>query len=979
MENRIQPVAKRQTALALSLGLLLVTLLALLLMWQQSPPELAQALDPLCTVDVQTQPSATCGMSLGVELASGTPDCVVGPPAKCTFAVDQPFILTINTAPSPLDLIAGFAAEVLFGNAPELGPCDNIRDDDGDRYVNDGCVAVGDPEVGRFCDNATDDEDDQLGVEGHQKDGLVNDGCPQVGAISEFDQCAGNIDDDGDGFVNDGCPQVGTTAETGDQCANDTEDDSSIPFLDGFINDGCPAVGDPEINQCGNATNDDPADDPFVNDGCPVVGVTEAGACDGIDDDDNDGAPNDGCPAVGPAEVGSWCADDFDDDQDGFVNDGCPLAGLPETACAGIVDDDSDGRINDGCPMKGGLAYARAASCADEVQVARKDESGLALCNSFDTIVFGGAAFSVLSSFSSPLPHLDVPANSTTTTLVKMSFTCNIPGSHLLVLTADPDSTEGAIYSTTSGATLLVKTVEVQLDLNFDLLLESHQVADTLTVHCGEPSPPTPTPTPPPTLTATPVVTVGPTSTPGPSPTPTATSPAGPTATPTEAPSEEPDVALTMTDSADPVESEGKITYTLQVRNLGLQAAENVEVTDILPAGATFLGPALGCSHVAGVVTCTVPSLGGYDGRPGGLDEETIFIQIAAPEVTADFERIVNEAWVSASNEPPENGGNNNDVEETIVLGQGPDLTVEKIVSPSFLDVGGTVDYTVTVRNVGPVAAEGVELQDTLPPLSEATFVSASEGCAEASGVVTCALGSLPPDGQISIQLQLSVPDVTQDLLLRNEARVSAANERFWDTGNNLAVVHTSVVAPPPELTLEKSGPASILRARTFTYTLTLTNQGGGDAIDVLLTDTLPAAIVLGDPLFEGADCVLSAGPVLTCDIPLVAAHGGQAIITVSVRAPNVTAEDVEVRNDVDAVDPDEGLALNDSVVTLVSACVDLTDDGFVAFGDILALLSVSNLISTDPNFDPIYDLVGDGVISFRDFLLLQSHLGDVC
>ena len=64
MENRIQPVAKRQTALAWSLVLLLVTLLALLLMWQQSPPELAQASDPLCTVDVQTQPNAKCGMSL---------------------------------------------------------------------------------------------------------------------------------------------------------------------------------------------------------------------------------------------------------------------------------------------------------------------------------------------------------------------------------------------------------------------------------------------------------------------------------------------------------------------------------------------------------------------------------------------------------------------------------------------------------------------------------------------------------------------------------------------------------------------------------------------------------------------------------------------------------------------------------------------------------------------------------------------------
>ena len=92
-----------------------------------------------------------------------------------------------------------------------------------------------------------------------------------------------------------------------------------------------------------------------------------------------------------------------------------------------------------------------------------------------------------------------------------------------------------------------------------------------------------------------------------------------------------------------------------------------------------------------------------------------------------------------------------------------------------------------------------------------------------------------------------------------------------------------------------------------------------------------------------------------------------------------MTEADLEVLNDASAVDPDEGLAPSDSAVTLIQACVDLTDDGFVAFGDVLALLAVSGQISTDPNFDPKYNLVADGAISFRDFLLLQSHLGDVC
>src|SRR5581483_3273704 len=48
------------------------------------------------------------------------------------------------------------------------------------------------------CANAVDDDGD----------GFVNDGCPAVGVPELPIQCADAIDDDGDGAVNDGCPPV---------------------------------------------------------------------------------------------------------------------------------------------------------------------------------------------------------------------------------------------------------------------------------------------------------------------------------------------------------------------------------------------------------------------------------------------------------------------------------------------------------------------------------------------------------------------------------------------------------------------------------------------------------------------------------------------------------------------------------------------------------------------------------------------------
>src|SRR5438094_290196 len=53
------------------------------------------------------------------------------------------------------------------------GQCANNTDDDFDGFVNDGCPAMGAPEVGPQCQNNTDDDGD----------GVVNDGCPAVGDV----------------------------------------------------------------------------------------------------------------------------------------------------------------------------------------------------------------------------------------------------------------------------------------------------------------------------------------------------------------------------------------------------------------------------------------------------------------------------------------------------------------------------------------------------------------------------------------------------------------------------------------------------------------------------------------------------------------------------------------------------------------------------------------------------------------------------
>jgi uncharacterized repeat protein (TIGR01451 family) len=89
------------------------------------------------------------------------------------------------------------------------------------------------------------------------------------------------------------------------------------------------------------------------------------------------------------------------------------------------------------------------------------------------------------------------------------------------------------------------------------------------------------------------------------------------------------------------------ITYTLTVSNAGPSSATNIVITDTLPAGVTFVSAIGGCTHSAGVVTCTIPSL-----FPNSSTDITITVRA---DTTGT---LVNTAVVTAGTSDPTPGGN---------------------------------------------------------------------------------------------------------------------------------------------------------------------------------------------------------------------------------------------------------------------------------------------------------------------------------
>jgi uncharacterized repeat protein (TIGR01451 family) len=118
------------------------------------------------------------------------------------------------------------------------------------------------------------------------------------------------------------------------------------------------------------------------------------------------------------------------------------------------------------------------------------------------------------------------------------------------------------------------------------------------------------------------------------------------------------------------------------------------------------------------------------------------------------------------------------------------DLAVRVSAAPGSAKVGRTVRYTVTVSNLGPAAANGIVVTDTLPV--QVTFVSASGSltvCTPPGGgelVVSCSIASLASGASATIQILATVG--ASKTLMTNSVSVSASTSDPNPANNTAAV-----------------------------------------------------------------------------------------------------------------------------------------------------------------------------------------------
>ncbi len=334
------------------------------------------------------------------------------------------------------------------------------------------------------------------------------------------------------------------------------------------------------------------------------------------------------------------------------------------------------------------------------------------------------------------------------------------------------------------------------------------------------------------------------------------------------------DLALTKSTTTPTVYAGVNIPYTLTVTNNGPLASDGAQVIDVLPAGVTFVS-APGCTHTSGTVACAVGAL-----AVGASRSFTLTVQANTPYNGVD--PLVNTADLDALGDTNPNNNRGTASTPANPAATPTDFALTKSTTVPTVYPGVTIPYTLTVTNNGPLDSPGgANVVDVLP--AGVSFVSAP-GCTEASGTVTCAVGTLAvgTSRSFTLTVQASNP-YTGASPLMNQAEVQAIGDTNAANNRGTATTPVDPAATPTDFALTKSTTVpAVYPGVTIPYTLTVTNNGPLDSPGgANVVDVLPAGVS-----FVSAPGCTEASGTVTCAVGTLAV-GASRSFTLTVRASN--------------------------------------------------------------------------------------------
>jgi gliding motility-associated-like protein/uncharacterized repeat protein (TIGR01451 family) len=330
-------------------------------------------------------------------------------------------------------------------------------------------------------------------------------------------------------------------------------------------------------------------------------------------------------------------------------------------------------------------------------------------------------------------------------------------------------------------------------------------------------------------------------------------------------------------------------TYVINVVNPGPSDAVNASITDLVPdvlTNVSWTATASGSTVITNGATGTGNAVSVTANMPAADTSGVTIVVKGLVSQTAPAGSVINTAHVKLSDPAAK------DIVSLPVvsrIGGAADLSIQK-TGPGEVYTGNVITYLLTVNNNGPSDANGATVTDMLPAGILQPVISVAGGTGGAGNIqatitgnnASAILGTFPVGAQVVLQIAgtAGLPGIINNVAVVNPP----AGVTDVDSTNNTSNTVITNVLGKAQLRILKmvnppAGPYSV--GQKITYTISATNTGSIAVNPVVVTDNLPAAGLITDPVYsappKGNIVYNSSQRILTWNIDLL--NPGETVV----------------------------------------------------------------------------------------------------
>ncbi|WP_316822488.1 gliding motility-associated C-terminal domain-containing protein [Pedobacter gandavensis] len=416
-----------------------------------------------------------------------------------------------------------------------------------------------------------------------------------------------------------------------------------------------------------------------------------------------------------------------------------------------------------------------------------------------------------------------------------------------------------------------------------------------------------------------------------------------------------------------------QIAYTITVTNTSTADAKALVITDAVPADLSNLSWSTsteGSASVIGSGNGTANAISVTGNLPAGSANK-IIINVTGRLSSAFSGSLANTATAS----PSEPGTVAKSATSTAQASRLPVLSILK-TGPATIISGQQITYTVTVTNTGASDAVGLQIADLVPAVIKNVTWTSTLG-----GNALIASGDTGIGNNVAVSANIPAGAANKVILTIRGTVDPGYGDNFTNTAtatpseSTAVAVSSSVMtiaSRKPELSITKTGPATLVAGQNITYTITVNNFSTSDARGLVIADQVPGtitgvtwlAVAGGAGMINGTASGTGNAISLNADLP----SGANNTITLTVKGKVASSFNGTLSNTATASPAEPGTVVKSaSSTTTISRtpvlAIQKTGPATISAGQqINYTLTISNTGTADATNATITDAIPAGI-----------------